>query len=540
MREPEVPPSEQPPQVSGVVAAERAFDWQPYSRESFQRAEKEGRYVLLHGSAAWCHWCHVMEETTYRDPAVARLLRERFVAIKVDVDARPDIAERYGAWGWPATILFDPEGREVGKFRGYIASSELLPILQTVEDQSAPEGGDAARGEPGPGSAPVLALPWIMRRALRDMEWFWDEQGGSWGTRQRAPLGDNAEVELRRGARGDADALARGKLALEKQAALVDPVWGGIYQYSTGSTWDAPHYEKLMTFQALNLEAYAEAYALLGEGFFLQQARAIDGYVERFLTSPEGTFYVSQDADVGAHDPEQEFVAGRDYYSKSGPEREKLGFPRVDEHVYAYENGLMIAALVRLHEAVNGEGSTPPLAKAQRALDRVLVTHVQDGSVRHDAESDSPVRYLVDAAGLGRGACRVAEATGDREYRDAAVAIAARMDEELLDERTGAYVAHTEDPDAWGVFAERRHPFRHNVLAARFLACLWRVTGKTSYRDAAQRTLAAVATPLALDAQGRMLGSFLLALDEAGIPLPGGPKDSTRGDEARKEAPSEE
>jgi uncharacterized protein YyaL (SSP411 family) len=520
MREPELPPSEQPAQVSGVVAAEQAFEWQPYSRESFERAKKEGRYVLLHGSAAWCHWCHVMEETTYRDPAVTRVLRERFVAIRVDVDARPDIEERYGAWGWPATILFDPNGKEVGKFRGYIASKELLPILETIEDQSAPDG-ELVHTEPGPDSAPISALPWVMRRSLLDMAWFWDEDGGGWGTRQRAPLGDNAEVELRRGQRGDGEALARGKLALEKQAALMDPVWGGMYQYSTGSSWNAPHYEKLMTAQAMNLEAYAAAYRILREGFFLEQARAIEGYVERFLTSKEGSFYVSQDADVGAHDPEQEFVAGRDYYPKSSAEREKLGIPWVDEHVYAYENGLMIAALVSLHEALDVAGTSQPLTKAKRALDRVLQTHVENGSVKHDAADTATVRYLVDAAGLGRGACRVAEVTKDTEYRDVAVSIAERMDELLLDEETGAYVAHSEDPDAWGVFAEPRRPLRHNVLAARFLACLARVTGKTSYRDAAQRTLAAVATPKALDAQGRMLGGFLLALDESGIELPG-------------------
>ncbi len=191
MREPELPPSEQPTQVSGVVAAEQAFEWQPYSRESFERAKKEGRYVLLHGSAAWCHWCHVMEETTYRDPAVMRVLRERFVAIKVDVDARPDIEERYGAWGWPATILFDANGKEVGKFRGYIASKELLPILEGIEDQSAPDS-QLMHTEPGPDSASIAALPWVMRRALLDMAWFWDPDGGGWGTRQRAPLGDNA------------------------------------------------------------------------------------------------------------------------------------------------------------------------------------------------------------------------------------------------------------------------------------------------------------------------------------------------------------
>ncbi len=538
LREPTVPVEQQPAQVSGVVAAQQQFEWLPYEKASFDRAKAEDRYVLLHGSAAWCHWCHVMEDTTYRDPAVARLIKERFIAIKVDVDARPDIEERYGEWGWPATILFNPQGEEIGKFRGYIATKELVPILEGIEDQKL-EGADSlAHTEPGADSAPVAALPWIMTRTLRDLLWFWDPELGGWGTRQKAPLGDNAEVDLRRGARGDEDALERAKFALEKQALLMDPIWGGIYQYSTGSSWGSPHYEKLMTFQAMNLEAYAAAYPVFREAFFLDQAKAIESYVERFLTSKDGTFYANQDADVGAHDPKQKFVAGRDYYSKSEADRLALGVPWVDEHIYAYENGLMIAALVSLHEATSVEASTQALIKARRALDRVLKTHVSDGNVKHDAEDESSVRYLVDAAGLGRAACRVAEVTKNEEYRAAAVRIGEALDESFLDPKTGAYFAHTDDPDAWGVFAERRQPFRHNVLAARFLSCLGRLTGQKSYEEAARRTLAAIATPAALDAQGRMLGSFLLALDEAGIRLPGVEEGVTSEERVEPEAPA--
>ena len=93
----------------------RSFEWAPWSAETFARAKRERRFVLVDGAAAWCHWCHVMDATTYADPEVGKILRERFVAIRVDVDARPDIEERYGDWGWPATILLSPDGEEIGK-----------------------------------------------------------------------------------------------------------------------------------------------------------------------------------------------------------------------------------------------------------------------------------------------------------------------------------------------------------------------------------------------------------------------------------------
>src|SRR6185295_14070344 len=84
----------------------RAIRWEPWSEEVFARARREKRLVLLDLEAVWCHWCHVMEETTYRDPEVVRLVEERCIAVKVDQDSRPDLSNRYEDYGWPATILF--------------------------------------------------------------------------------------------------------------------------------------------------------------------------------------------------------------------------------------------------------------------------------------------------------------------------------------------------------------------------------------------------------------------------------------------------
>ncbi|MBL8744186.1 MAG: DUF255 domain-containing protein, partial [Myxococcales bacterium] len=117
-----------PPEVDIVKARAsglaRAFDWYPYAPESFARAKQEGKLILLDGAAEWCHWCHVMDATTYRDPEVGRILKERFITIRIDVDARPDLAERYGEWGWPATIIMNADAVELGKLRGYLPKDE--------------------------------------------------------------------------------------------------------------------------------------------------------------------------------------------------------------------------------------------------------------------------------------------------------------------------------------------------------------------------------------------------------------------------------
>ncbi len=486
------------------------FPWAPLSKETFARARAEHKFILLHGAAVWCHWCHVMEAITYRDPAVGRLLRDRFIAVRVDIDSRPDIAERYGDWGWPATILFSPEAQEVGKFRGYIAPADLAEALENVTTQHA-NLAPARSAEPGAASAPVAALPWLFQRATSDMDAFYDEARGGWGMRQKAPLGANAEFELLRGARGDAGAWSRALFTLKQQSALLDPVWGGIYQYSVDGDWRAPHFEKLMPFQAANLEAYAQAFQSSHEPELRADAEAIASYVARFLTSPNGTFYVSQDADVGAHDEHARFIDGHQYYASNERERLALGVPDIDRHVYAFENGLMIAALCRLF---NSTGNEAALTAARKAADAILSSHLEPaGTVLHDATSSDKVHFLADGAAFGRGLLRLYSATHDVKYKVAAERIANGL-EPLFDPSVGAYFAHDADPDAAGVFATRRHPFEHNVHMARFLNALFEATRGAAHHARAEAVLASISTPAALDSQGRLLGEYLLALSE--------------------------
>lgn len=98
-------------------APKGALPWAEFSAATFARARAERRFVVLDAAAEWCHWCHVMEATTYHDPRVQKVLGERFIQVKVDVDSRPDLEERYGDYGWPATVIFSPDAEELGKYR---------------------------------------------------------------------------------------------------------------------------------------------------------------------------------------------------------------------------------------------------------------------------------------------------------------------------------------------------------------------------------------------------------------------------------------
>jgi uncharacterized protein YyaL (SSP411 family) len=123
--------------IAGNAHAE-SLPWQKWDPSLFDRAAKEQKYILLHMAAVWCHWCHVMEGTTYADPAIQKAILARFIPVRVDQDADPELSYRYEQWGWPATIMLDKDGNEIFKRRGYIPPELFAKLLVAViEDPSA-------------------------------------------------------------------------------------------------------------------------------------------------------------------------------------------------------------------------------------------------------------------------------------------------------------------------------------------------------------------------------------------------------------------
>jgi uncharacterized protein YyaL (SSP411 family) len=489
-----------------------ALAWATLDAATFARAKAQHRFVVIDGSAEWCHWCHVMEATTYHDPEVRKLLDARFIAVKVDVDSRPDFEERYGDWGWPATVLMTADGDEIGKYKGYLPPERFLEILKAVADGEAARGAagtDAARDA---GSVEPLTAAQVADAAARvqkQLDEYWDAPQGGWGILQKAPIAsDNAWALLHE--------RDRALLTLDRQRGIIDPIWGGVCQYSTDGDWQHPHYEKLMTVQAGAMANYAQAYALTHDAAWLRTALLVRAFVDGFMTSPEGAFETTMDADLNAHDPSKPFLAGRAYYAKSDAERRALGIPRVDVHEYGRENGLAIAAYVTLYEA---SGDPATLASAKRAAARILATHASDaaaGGITHGTkpEDEDKVLYLADNAAFGYGLLRLYQATHDAPMLDAAKGVAGFMMRALHDVQGGGFFASTPDPNAVGAFAVRRKPFEDDVMAVRFLALLDHLTSTREHADAIGRTLAVVTRPDVVDARGRMIGDLLLALDD--------------------------
>jgi len=339
--------------------------WRPWSAEVFAQAKRENKFVLMDLEAVWCHWCHVMEEITYHDPAVVQLINARYLAVRVDQDARPDLSNRYEDYGWPATVVFAPDGSEIVKRQGYIPPGPMASILQGIIDDPTPVGPGTGEKSPPAANTPRQERAAALRRQL--YEGYDDVQGG-WGFSHKVLDADAVEFALREAARGDQAAADKARATLRLQRKLLDPVWGGVYQYSVGGNWDEPHFEKIMQMQADNLRIYALAHARWGDAGYLDTARAIHRYLRTFLTSPDGVVYTSQDADLvpGEH--------SADYYALDDAGRRARGIPRIDRHVYAREKrlghrraGATRRGLRRRNHPPRGRAGRPLGAGAPRA-----------------------------------------------------------------------------------------------------------------------------------------------------------------------------
>lgn len=502
-----------PPQVT-PAEAHGSLEWASWSPEAFARAQTEQRLILLNVVASWCHWCHVMDEQTYANPEVAALLAEHFVVLRVDSDARPDIAERYQPWGWPATAILSPDAEPVLNLRGFQAPEDFASLLRELVDEQA--RGELRQLDSTSPSNPSgdLELAELRARAEAQLDGYFDEQGLGWGSRQKYPWPGPVEYALLSAHLDPAREAWRPRAlaTLEAAEALIDPVWGGMYQYSLRSSWDHPHYEKITMIQAGAMENYAHAAMITGDGRYLAAAQRVLAYMLELMQDPDGGFYTSQDADLRGKDAQ---MVGASYYALPANERRKLGMPRIDRAVYADLNGLMIHALSEYYCASEDPDA---LEAARRAAERILLSHRHPrGGLRHgvDAAPDQP-RYLADQAAIAWGLLALYRVSGERRWRDEAEVLAGFMSETLADTDGGLF-AHEEDPAAVGVFSQRRKPLPDNALAAQvFIELHMLLDGDgstaTPWLERARAALLAVSAPKQVRGQGKVVGRYLYAL----------------------------
>jgi len=487
---------------SGAAETNTSINWQADERAAFARAARDERFVLLYLEAVWCHWCHVMDQRTYADSDVAALIGARYVPLRIDQDSRPDLASRYRDYGWPATIVFDARGQEIVKRQGYIAPVAMRRLLQAIIDDPSPES--VARVADPVGTVVSGLSPAIREALLARHRDTYDAQRGGLKTAQKYLERDSVEYALRRAAAGDPVEAERAEQTLHAALALLDPAWGGFYQYSTGGDWRHPHFEKLTVLQADYLRVYALAFAQTGDPRYREAVLSVWRYLDAFMADPEGAFYVSQDADLtpGEH--------SADYFALDAAARRALGQPRVDRQRYTQQTASVAESLATWFETSGDEAA---LRTAQRAVEWIMQHRSLEGGGFRHAEVDRGGPFLADTLAAGRAFLRLHQVTAERRWFDAAVAAADFIEQQFRLPAGYAGGVRSGSPIAPVARIEE------NIALARFANLLGRYSGAPRHALMASHARDWLAGPAV--ALSRITEAGILLVDEeiAGDPL---------------------
>lgn len=298
-------------------------DWYPWGEEAFARARTENKPIFLSVGYSACHWCHVMERESFENAEIADLLNQHYVSIKVDREERPEIDQIYMSavqlitrrGGWPMSVFLTPDGRPYYGGTYWPPVSRMgMPgfrdILLKLNDywtnrreeveSSANQIVEAIRNLAAPVFEEEELNQETLRDAVRELVLAGDRVHGGFGGAPKFPHPMDLRLLLRGWKRfGDEDALQIARLTLRKmaQGGIYDQLGGGFHRYSTDERWLVPHFEKMLYDNALLVPVCLELFQITGEEFFARIARETLDYVLREMTSPEGGFYSTQDAD---------------------------------------------------------------------------------------------------------------------------------------------------------------------------------------------------------------------------------------------------
>ncbi len=336
--------------------AHNPVNWYPWGEEAFETARKHNKPVFLSIGYSTCHWCHVMARESFEDPEIADMLNEKFVAVKVDREERPDIDAVYmeacqmmtGTGGWPLTVITTPEGEPFFAGTYFPAEDRAgMPGLKTILERVAllwerdpgtviETAGDVVRAlkkQSRPGDVRLE----IVERAFEALKRGFDRTHGGFGSGQKFPVPQHIHFLLRHHIkRKDEVALEMVNLTLERMryGGIYDHLGYGFHRYAVEPSWTIPHFEKMLYDQALILTAYLDAFSVTGRELYRDTSLEITEYVLRDMQSPAGGFYSAEDA-------ESEGVEGKYYLWRASEIRELLGdeAPLVMSYFNVLEDG---------------------------------------------------------------------------------------------------------------------------------------------------------------------------------------------------------
>lgn len=432
--------------------AHNPVNWYPWGDEALEKAKAEDKPIFLSIGYSACHWCHVMERESFENEAIAAILNEHFISIKVDREERPDLDDIYmsavqmmtGSGGWPMTVFmtpdrkpfyggtyFPPEDRqgrpgfptllnalvkEWGTNRDKINDSaeQLTAMIQKNFAMTADETGA------------VTAT--VLDAGVQQLAQSYDAQFGGFGDAPKFPSSPSIALLLRQHARtGDKNALEMATVTLDKMyfGGMYDHLGGGFHRYATDDIWLVPHFEKMLYDNGQLSKVYLDAYQATRNPRYKHVAEDIFRYQLRDMHSPSGAFYSTEDADSEGEEGKFYIWSKAEILGALGSEDGELfctyynvkPIGNFQSHE-PYHANLNILHMTKPHEDIAKDmGMEPEALEARLAPMREKLLEIRSKRVRPGLDD----KILTSWNGLMISAfAKGYQVIGDERYKDAA------------------------------------------------------------------------------------------------------------------------
>lgn len=513
---PKPEPREKIPKFRFSPNPNRAYEirWNDWTQNIFDRAREEKKPILLAIAAVWCHWCHVMDETSYSDERNIRLINENYIPIRVDADKRPDIQDRYLLGGWPTTAILTSTG-EIITGGTYIPPGQFHRFLRTtgdyyqknrekIEEDALQKRNQIIEMQ----AAAIPAYREINRRipseVVKSLHRSFDSVYGGFSAEPKFPNPLAIELLLRRAfLENETYLLEMATITLDHMAngEINDEVWGGFFRYATERDWTKPHYEKLLADNANHIINYLHAYQVAELIKYRDTAEKTLSYVDNFFANKDsGGFSGSQDAD-------------EKFYKLSEKERLRGKIPYIDPIIYTDANAQMISAYIEAYKVL---GDRNYLEFAKRTTNFLIANcYSPNMGMAHYYDNKPHFHgWLADQANMIGSLIDLYNVLGEFSYLNTAKQLVEICKKSFADDTGSAFFdrsSNSDEPEL-GALIIKNKPVQGNALMARHIHRLAYLDTDNGYEKMAGLVLSNIQPDLTAPTPENSL--YGLAVDE--------------------------
>ncbi len=450
-----------------------AIPWRDWDEQAFGAARSEGKPVLLALTATWCHWCHVMDQTSYSDLRVIEMVNEWFIPVRVDVDQRPDLSARYNQGGFPSVAFLNADGQLIAG-RLYTEPEEMVGLLESIRHSySDGSWSDNSYSDFAGNSLSENERSGLVRQRLEEL---YDTRFGGFGDEPKQPPWEGVEFLLSLYQQhGESNIREMVSRTLDHIVdGLFDRRDGGFFRYSVSRDWRVPHYEKMLYTNARLASTLMLAFQVTGKTSYKNAALGTFDYlVTNLRDQSSGMFWASQDA-------------REEYYRLPWKDRNTEAKPFVDTTIYTGWNASVATALIHAYGVFRDESF---LKQALLVLDTLWAEFDGDRGLSHVVkEPAGRPRFLSDHVHALSAFLNCYQTTGNHDHLERAKAVLNSINQLFSAPDCGFFDVTSKivsgGPPLVGV-----KPVLENALVAEALVTLATITLDDAYLDVANATL---------------------------------------------------